>query len=275
MRETTLATLSHAEFAAAFTNVYQDYLVPFVVDESWAGPHIKFNDLIPEHSPLWLDDNGAVVALAAPGRREARGWVGGFGVAPEYRGQGLAARLIDALLRSAREIGLTEVQLEVIAGNTRAIRTYERAGFTHTRDLRILARPDDAPPAPDGLDQPHPAAPDQLLPHGTHLRATQPAWQRESASLAHLTGLSGLALGPADAPTAYLLYRANETSASIVDFAAPTLDTALAIAAALPALLQDRTLRIANEPEESPTCAALDQLGWRETLRQHEMVRVL
>jgi hypothetical protein len=36
-----------------------------------------------------------------------------------------------------------------------------------------------------------------------------------------------------------------------------------------------RNLRIVNEPERGPTCAALDQLGWRETLRQHEMVRTL
>lgn len=272
MRETTLATLNHAELAAAFTNVYQDYLVPFVVDASWAGPHVASNDLDLDHSPLWLDDNGAVVALAALGRRGARGWVGGFGVTPGYRGQGLAARLIDALLRSARDAGLAEVQLEVIAGNTRAIRTYERVGFVRTRDLRILARPADAPPAPDDLAQPHAAAPDQLLPHGDRLRATRPAWQRESASLAHLTGLSGLALGSDAAPTAYLLYRGNETNASIADFAAPTLDTALALAAALPALLPGRTLRISNEPEESPTCAAFDQLGWQEALRQHEMI---
>lgn len=274
MRETTLATLDHAGLAAAFTKVYQDYLVPFVVDASWAGPHVAANDLDLEHSPLWLDDEGKVVALAALGRRGERGWVGGFGVAPEHRGRGLAARLIDALLTSAHGVGLAEVQLEVIAGNTRAIRTYERAGFVRTRDLRILARPDDAPMPEPGGDV-FAAAPDQLLPHGTRLRATRPAWQRESASLAHLTGLSGLATGSADAPTAYLLYRAGETSAGIVDFAAPTVELALTLAAALARLLPGRTLRISNEPEESPTCAALDRLGWRETLRQHEMIITL
>jgi RimJ/RimL family protein N-acetyltransferase len=274
MRETTLATLSHAELAAAFTRVYQDYLIPFVVDAAWAGPYIAANDIILEHSPLWLDDDGAVVALAGLGRREARGWVGGFGVAPEYRGQGLAARLIEALLRSARDAGLAEVQLEVITGNTRAIRTYERAGFVHTRDLRILARPDDAP-APEPDEAVSAAAPEQLLPHGDRLRAARPAWQRDPVSPARLSGVTGLALGPADAPTAYLLYRANETSAGIVDFAAPTVETALTLAAALAKQLPGRTLRIVNEPEGSPTCAALDQLGWKETLRQHEMVRTL
>jgi GNAT superfamily N-acetyltransferase len=274
MRETTLDTLDHAELAAAFTTVYQDYLVPFVVDAAWAGPHIAANDLVPEHSPLWLDDDGKVVALAALGRRGVRGWVGGFGVAPEYRGKGLAARLIEALLRSARDVGLSEVQLEVIAGNTRAIRTYERAGFVHARDLRILARPDNAP-SPEPGEVVTPADLGQLLPHGSRLRATRPAWQRESASIAHLTGLSGLALGSANAPTAYLIYRAGETSAGIVDFAAPAVESALALAAALPRILPGRTLRIANEPEESPICAALDQLGWRESLRQHEMMRTL
>jgi ribosomal protein S18 acetylase RimI-like enzyme len=274
MRETTLATLNHAEFAAAFNTVYQDYLVPFVVDASWAGQHIAANDIVPEHSPLWLDDAGKVVALAVLGRRGARGWVGGFGVAPDYRGRGLAARLIDALLQSARGLGMGEVRLEVIAGNTRAIRTYERAGFLRTRDLRILARPDDAP-APEAGERAVPATPGQLLPHGPRLRPVRPAWQRESASLAHGADLSGLALGTADAPTAYLLYRANAQNAIISDFAVPTVEAALALAAALQSHLPGRTLRIANEPEESPACAALDRLGWRETLRQHEMVRAL
>ena len=36
--------------------------------------------------------------------------------------------------------------------------------------------------------------------------------------------------------------------------------------------LPGRTLHLTNEPEESPVCAALDRLGWAETLRQHEMV---
>src|SRR4051794_36292166 len=138
MHETTLATLSPAELAAAFNTVYTDYVVPFVVNEAWARQHVAANSIALEHSPLWLDDSGALVALAALGVRGERGWVGGFGVAPDYRGQGLSRQLARATLDRARQASLRRVQLEVITSNARAIRTYERAGFVRTRDLLIL-----------------------------------------------------------------------------------------------------------------------------------------
>ena len=275
MRETTLATLNPAGFAAAFNLVYQDYLVPFVVDAAWAPRHIAGNDLDLAQSPLWLDDAGQVVGLAALGCRDARGWVGGFGVAPDYRGKGLAQGLILALLEAARQRGLSEVQLEVIKGNTRAVRTYERAGFAHIREVRIFAHPADSATSQDAPAQLHAVTPAELLPHATRLRPVRPTWQRETASLAHTPNLAGLALGSAAAPTAYVLYAANDTNASIVDFAAPTAELAQTLAAALPAHLPGRTLRLSNEPEESPVCAALDHLGWQETLREHEMIYTL
>ncbi len=271
MHMTTLATLSLAELAAAYTTVYQDYLVPFVVDEAWAKQYLPANDIVPAASPLWLDDDGNVIALAALGRRGLRGWVGGFGVAPEHRGQGLASRLIAALLDSARAQGLTELQLEVITGNTRAIRTYERTGFVRTRDLRIFAHP--AATAPTGpVAQLHPATSGDLLPHGASLRTIRAVWQREPVRFAQDAGLSGLALGSATQPEAYALYRATPTNAVLLDFVAPTIVAAEALAAALPYHFPGHTLRLTNEPEESPVCAALDRLGWEETLRQHEMV---
>ena len=275
MRETTLATLSPAEFAAAYNTVYQDYLVPFVVDAAWAPSFIAGNDLDLAHSPLWLDDDGGIVGLAALGRRDSRGWVGGFGIAPAHRGKGLAQGLIAALLRAARQRGLSQVQLEVITGNTRAIRTYERAEFAHIREVRIFAQPTDGAPAPDSPAHLHPATPAELLPHGARLRPVRPTWQREAARLAHSPNLAGLALGSATAPDAFVLYAAKESNASILDFAAPTPELARALAASLPGHLPGRKLHLTNEPEESPVCAALDHLGWQETLRQHEMIRTL
>lgn len=248
MHQTTLATLSPAELAAAFTTVYQDYLVPFVVDEGWARLHLASNDIVSAASPLWLADDGRVIALAALGRRGARGWVGGFGVASDYRGRGLASRLIAALLDSARVLGLAEMRLEVIAGNTRAIRTYERAGFARVHDLRFLTlEPAGAAGRGDPLS---PVDLAEMLAHGARLRPVAPVWQREAGAIARTPNLAGAALGPVDAPD---------------------VASALALAAALPRHLPGRTLRLANEPEGDPVCAALDRLGWRETLRQYEM----
>src|SRR4051812_17071986 len=127
MQRTTLATLTPAQLAEAFNVVYADYVTAFVVDAGWAEYYVATKDIIPEASPLWLDATGAVIALAALGVRGARGWVGGFGVAPAHRGTGMSHALIDAFLESARQQGLAAVSLEVLVNNPRAIRTYERA----------------------------------------------------------------------------------------------------------------------------------------------------
>jgi RimJ/RimL family protein N-acetyltransferase len=55
----------------------------------------------------------------------------GMGIAPEFRGEGLGRRLLDATMRAARESGLTRIELEVFSSNTKAIRLYERYGFVH------------------------------------------------------------------------------------------------------------------------------------------------
>ena len=56
---------------------------------------------------------------------------------PEKRGRGLAHALIHLAIARARELDADEIQLNVIAGNGPASRTYERAGFTrHPTPLR-------------------------------------------------------------------------------------------------------------------------------------------
>lgn len=50
-------------------------------------------------------------------------------VAAEYRGQGLARRLLQALLEQGAQMGITDFTLEVRDGNEPAIRLYESLGF--------------------------------------------------------------------------------------------------------------------------------------------------
>lgn len=53
-------------------------------------------------------------------------------VAPEWRGKGVAARLIEEVSAWAATAGFTELRLWVVEGNVRAERTYARAGFAPT-----------------------------------------------------------------------------------------------------------------------------------------------
>jgi hypothetical protein len=112
-----------------------------------------------------------------------------------------------------------------------------------------------------------------LAKRGIQLRGTQLAWQRELPSLQAIATLTTLAIGPAAAPDAYAIFRPLEHGMQLFDLAATSIDTLTTI---LHILQQHQPpsapLRLANEPEESRTCALLAELGWHEPMRQHEMV---
>jgi GNAT superfamily N-acetyltransferase len=53
-------------------------------------------------------------------------------VTPTWRGRGVTADLIDAVAAWSRAAGRPELLLEVVVGNDRAVRAYERLGFVDT-----------------------------------------------------------------------------------------------------------------------------------------------
>jgi ribosomal protein S18 acetylase RimI-like enzyme len=60
----------------------------------------------------------------------------GLALLPEYRHQGLGAKLLDAAIQHAWKIGLTRVTLTVRVDNLNALRLYERFGFVQEGLLR-------------------------------------------------------------------------------------------------------------------------------------------
>ncbi|OPL13931.1 MAG: hypothetical protein AVO39_02740 [delta proteobacterium MLS_D] len=54
-------------------------------------------------------------------------------VLPEYRGEGIARRLLEAVEEKSRRIGCCKLTLEVLEYNTHARRVYEAAGFGKPR----------------------------------------------------------------------------------------------------------------------------------------------
>ena len=53
----------------------------------------------------------------------------GLTIIPEFRGRGLGREMVRALLREARRRRLKRVQVEFLATNSAAVRTYRKAGF--------------------------------------------------------------------------------------------------------------------------------------------------
>jgi len=64
--------------------------------------------------------------------------VGGVYTQPKERGRGIASRAIASWARRLFDEGFEMLTLHVNAGNTPAIRAYERAGFRRHVELRLI-----------------------------------------------------------------------------------------------------------------------------------------
>lgn len=62
----------------------------------------------------------------------------GTGVLPGYRGKGIVDRLYEFAIPQFQEFGISSCRLEVITGNERAIKVYQRIGFNITRRLHCF-----------------------------------------------------------------------------------------------------------------------------------------
>jgi GNAT superfamily N-acetyltransferase len=69
------------------------------------------------------------------------GWLEELYVAPEWRGRGAGAALLEKVTKRAQELGWRGIELEVVAGHERAVPLYTRHGFlplSRTRFSRIF-----------------------------------------------------------------------------------------------------------------------------------------
>lgn len=72
----------------------------------------------------------------------------GMGLLPEWRGRGIGRSLITETIARARAAGMSRIQLDVYASNTRALALYESVGFVREGVKRkaflVEGRSDDA-----------------------------------------------------------------------------------------------------------------------------------
>ena len=270
----TLATLDLPGVTRAFNTVYQRYVVPFAMDEEQMGRHLSSTAMDLAHSPLWLDDQGAAAGLGALGVRGERGWVGGFGLSPAYRGHGLGRLLLEETLASARALGIRQVELEVLRQNEAAIRLYTRAGFRIAGHLAGLVLLRNVAPMP-GRETARGADPRTLLARLPRLRPEATSWQREPSTLAASGELAALVVGSPERPDGYLLYRRTPTAVAIMDIGAASSPTVTMLVATLRRRLPDRSISLNNEPIGGIVHAALLASGWKEVWRQQHMVIAL
>jgi ribosomal protein S18 acetylase RimI-like enzyme len=263
LRRGTAADVDRKTAAAALDAVFAQYLVPISFSEPVYAVHTKANDVVAEQSPIWYDSDGSVVAAGVLGVRGKRGWIGGFGVIPALRKQGLGHALLDEMLERSRAIGLHSLMLEVLVQNEGARRTYEAGGFFVTRRLSTFGV-DAHQPAPDVREVPYANALAFLDDAAGEVR---PCWQREDASLRRQPNLH--AVGDA---SAYAIFRHNGERAQILKVRAESVEHFARLTGAIAA--QTGVVRIEHfhEPVESAIADAARSLGWSVGHESYEML---
>ena len=250
------STLDVERLAGLFTAAYENYLVPFQVDVPTLRFMVEAFDLDLDASRVAFRD-GEPVALGNLGLRGDRAWIGGIGVIPAARRQGLGEALMHALIEEARVRRVSSVWLEVIVENEPATRLYEKLGFERTREVEVWALD-----AAD-VDPPQEVDGDEAHRRIARTRLSPEPWQRADATLRNIGPLQG-----AVAADAAALFRIANDRVSLLQVAGGDGGT-LALVSALRARGSVSAL---NLPAGEPAAAAFRALGGKLVVRQHEML---
>ncbi|MFL5929691.1 MAG: GNAT family N-acetyltransferase [Gaiellaceae bacterium] len=256
--------LSTAELAGLFTSGYEEYAYPVQLDEAGFSALAELSDFDVGRSRVAFAD-GVAVGISVIGVRGDEGWIGGLGVIPSARRQGVGRELMEAVVDAA-DVG--RVSLEVLEPNVAAIALYQQLGFEQTRMLEVWSLSADAGDSiaePDSVER----AIEWIR---AHRRAPEP-WQRADESVQNLirggTELKAVSLPGHGAA----LYRVIADVASVLQLAAVDEDAA----AQLLATVRGRagSLRFVNVPEGDLAAGALQELGGRLDVRQLELALTL
>ncbi len=118
----------------AQNRIFVDYLVPIRSSRTFFLDFLKSVGGQLANVLVALDQD-RIVGYATPVFDVREGWIGGIGILPVYRGKGIGTRLMVEAEKFLRGKGVSWVYLEVIEGNHRAQRLYERLGYRATRKL--------------------------------------------------------------------------------------------------------------------------------------------
>lgn len=283
--DVSIAALAQAA-GAAWQDAPYDAVEPEVLPsaESYAD-RCRVYSVDLAHSVVARDASGRIIGFAMLSRRGEWGWCGDFGVVPEWRGQGIGHRMMEAFLEQARLAGVRRVTLEVASDNQPARRVYERAGFRATEefvalraevatlaaagdeDVEIGVRPADSSVLPDWFGQ-------------EDARET-PTWERQLWSVVVASDTRILVSLRDGGERALVIYRPaadafGRTWLVRIGLAADAQPTDVAALLRAAAADSGGTYLLAgDEPEGSATHRILEGLGFREVARGLAMRREL
>jgi ribosomal protein S18 acetylase RimI-like enzyme len=259
------------ELIDAQNEIFSDYIIPMKSSKQF---FIDFQNSVGgdmRNVIVALSDKH-IIGYVNPVVDGREGWIGGVGVIPSARGKGVGKMLMTAAEDFCREKGVSEVSLEVIEGNLRAQRLYEKLGYSATRKYLTA---EGRPARFEGFGtMPIRANMSEVL--ALHERSYKDTcWQRRKIeSVVH--SARGAECYKVDG--GFVLVRTVETSGFIPflgvvpEKRGTGIGTALA-KFALSRLWDQGAFKVAlyNVNEDLPTSRLLDKFDMKVTLKQNEM----
>lgn len=263
-------------FTEAFNLAYSDYFTPISMTPSSFRALFERDDLSPEASVVAVAD-GVIVGTGLLGIRNTTGWIGGMGVVPAYRRQGIGRQMMRYLLDRSCERHLSQVRLEVIEANAGAYALYRAMGFVAERYLLILERPPIPVQESDSIYRVEEQPAEELLHFFLPFHDGPNCWQRDLRSLQALAPhLSGWAAMQDDRVRGYALGWANEYALQIIDCAAAPDGNRAAAGHVLLAHLHHKFPHAHgssyNIAETDPILPGYQALNYTTSFRQIEML---
>lgn len=135
-----LTSFSWDAIAEAFRRSYEGYVIPIRLTAQQMETRFAAEDLSMAQSGIgYVDGELAGIGLVARRGRAAR--LAAFGVAPSFRGKGLASAMLERIVNANAAHGDGTMELEVFEHNTPAVKLYERFGFTRKDRLMGFEKP--------------------------------------------------------------------------------------------------------------------------------------
>jgi ribosomal protein S18 acetylase RimI-like enzyme len=255
--------------AGMFTEAFTGYFFPMNMTVEALANHWRLYHIDGARSLVMLDPDGASAGLSLIGARGTRGWCGGFGVAPAFRGRGAGKRLAREMVESARASGLRTLQLEVLSQNDAARAIYTSAGLRVRRHVRTVEIAVAALPDVDDVQASLVATSTPLV--AEDALAAEPVWQQELASLLAMATQTTQLTDSAGQRSALVCVRSGASTRVLAASVAGSLTEQELIALLRRAAGDSPRLQLVNCPESSAMLAPCQALGFTEVYSQDEM----
>ncbi len=267
------------QLTQAYNQTRVDYLVPMPMNAARLAEYVAFYDVDLDLSVVSQTADGTLTGLGMLGVRPHATWVTRLGVLPTNRRHGTGSAIMHALLSVSQAHHARQTILEVIKNNLPAYNLFCACGFVEQRELLVLRRAPNPPPA-------HPTTRAEWLDHRQimaclHTRTDQPSWLTANESFDHVGDMQGVRVTLPSGDRGWLAFYVQRFGGFPMLLSRLVFGTehghppavAAELLAHLYTLYPALDTHTENTAADDPHLPAMLALGFFESFRRIEMIR--